>query len=44
MKGGKQEAYSLLEEILISNCLESFCDYVNDGLNYVKARRRRKFG
>ena len=44
MKGGKQEAYSLLEEILIANCLETFCDYVNGGLNYVKARRRRKFG
>lgn len=44
MKGGKQEAYSILEEMLIGQCLETFSDYINDGLNYVKSRRKRKFG
>ena len=44
MKGGKQEAYSIQEEMLISQCLETYCDYINDGLNYVKSRRKRKFG
>ena len=44
MKGGRQKAFSMSEDTLIQHCQETFSDYINDGLDRIKTRRKRKFG